>query len=361
MTEKGAMTGKGRSRRLWLVVTTLVAAGIAVAAFVALTAAQTPTAEATEVGDRATAQVEQRTLRVVDEVDGELGHGDTEPLSSRRSGTLVKAPEAGDTIERGEALFVVDDAPVILLYGETPVWRPLVLGSSGDDVQQLEENLVELGYGDDLTVDTEFDDATVEAVEAWQNEVGLVVDGDIELGEVVFHPDAVWVATVETGIGSLVQPGSPVLRVASTRRAVSFDLPANLRDELAVGDQVDVELSDGSVFTAAVSEVSGVVETQTEAGGPGEQTVPVTLELPAGEATEASDGPVTVSILRQERADVVAVPVHALLALLEGGYAVEVVEADGSVTLVGVEVGLFADGWVEVTGTIEPGDEVIVP
>ena len=52
----------------------------------------------------------------------------------------------------------------------------------------------------------------------------------------------------------------------------------------------------------------------------------------------------------------------ALLALAEGGYAVEVVDAQGTTTLVAVDPGLFADGFVEVTSTgLEPGMVVLVP
>ena len=56
---------------------------------------------------------------------------------------------------------------------------------------------------------------------------------------------------------------------------------------------------------------------------------------------------------------VLAVPVEAVLALAEGGYAVEV--DDGTARrLVGVELGVFADGMVEVTGELSPGDQVVV-
>jgi hypothetical protein len=37
------------------------------------------------------------------------------------------------------------------------------------------------------------------------------------------------------------------------------------------------------------------------------------------------------------------------------------VAGDGTTSLVGVEVGAFADGWVEVTGDIAEGDTVEVP
>ena len=58
--------------------------------------------------------------------------------------------------------------------------------------------------------------------------------------------------------------------------------------------------------------------------------------------------------------DALSVPVEALLALAEGGYALE--RPDGS--LVGVETGAFADGYVAVTptsGDLAEGDEVVVP
>ena len=55
-------------------------------------------------------------------------------------------------------------------------------------------------------------------------------------------------------------------------------------------------------------------------------------------------------------------PVNALLALLEGGYAVERVADDGTSTLVGVELGIFQDGWVEVRADgLDAGDTVAVP
>ena len=54
-------------------------------------------------------------------------------------------------------------------------------------------------------------------------------------------------------------------------------------------------------------------------------------------------------------------PVEALLALAEGGYAVEVDDGGAATHLVGVELGVFADGWVEVTGDVEAGDQVVVP
>jgi hypothetical protein len=58
---------------------------------------------------------------------------------------------------------------------------------------------------------------------------------------------------------------------------------------------------------------------------------------------------------------VLTVPVDALLALREGGYAIEMVAADGTTYLTAVEVGLFDDDGVEVSGDFSAGDTVVVP
>jgi hypothetical protein len=51
-----------------------------------------------------------------------------------------------------------------------------------------------------------------------------------------------------------------------------------------------------------------------------------------------------------------------LLALAEGGYAVEIVSSDGSSHFVAVEAGMYADGYVEVTSAdVRAGTMVVVP
>ena len=68
-----------------------------------------------------------------------------------------------------------------------------------------------------------------------------------------------------------------------------------------------------------------------------------------------------VAVERSRAEGVLAVPVEALVALAEGGYAVEVAGSGGTTTLVGVNIGAFATGLVEVTGELHEGDAVVVP
>ena len=71
---------------------------------------------------------------------------------------------------------------------------------------------------------------------------------------------------------------------------------------------------------------------------------------------------VTVSITKELAENVLSVPVTSLLALLDGGYALEVQESGSITKLVPVKTGIYADGWVEVTGQgLEAGTEVVMP
>jgi multidrug efflux pump subunit AcrA (membrane-fusion protein) len=80
-------------------------------------------------------------------------------------------------------------------------------------------------------------------------------------------------------------------------------------------------------------------------------------------AAGLDEAPVDVIIVSDSVAGVLAIPVSALVALLEGGYAVEVNTGGGQVQLVAVEVGFFStNNMIEiVSGALEPGDQVLVP
>ena len=66
-------------------------------------------------------------------------------------------------------------------------------------------------------------------------------------------------------------------------------------------------------------------------------------------AAGLDQAPVEIEVVTESRTGVMAVPVTALLALAEGGYAVEVDDGDGTTRLVPVDPGLYADNLVEVS------------
>jgi hypothetical protein len=217
---------------------------------------------------------------------------------------------------------------------------------------------------DELTVDQEWTSATTDALEEWQEALGLEETGRLAPGAVAVQPGAVRVAAHVAELGG--QAGGPILEVAGTTRQVTVDLEATRQGMVAVGQTVDVELPDGTVVPGTVAAVGTVAETpEGSENDPTADTTPtieVTVSLDDPAAAGALDqAPVTVSVVTSAAQGVTAVPVDALLALAEGGYAVERPVAGGGTELVPVEIGAFADGWVQVTGDLAEGDDVVVP
>lgn len=326
----------------------------------------------------ATAEVTERTLVETEEAEGTLGYGDEQELSGgggAQGGVITKLAAEGRTVKRGETLYRVNDEPVVLLSGKLPLYRTLVDGiEDGPDIKQLEKNLDALGYGEDLVIDQEFTGATTEAIEQWQDDLGLEETGRIEPGQVVVLPEAVRVASHQMRPGDQAGPGQPVFSYTGTDRMVTIDLEVDDRELVHEGDDVTVELPDGTEVDGTISEVSSVAESSASddsgvAGGESsaeDATIEVTVDVPDGKATEGFDqAPVDVALTSDEREDVLTVPVMALLALSEGGYGVEVVPGAGqgkTSEIVPVDLGMFAEGQVEVSGPgLEAGTKVGVP
>jgi multidrug efflux pump subunit AcrA (membrane-fusion protein) len=158
--------------------------------------------------------------------------------------------------------------------------------------------------------------------------------------------------------------------VGLSNRIVRVFLPLDDEGLLAVGDPVTVELPD-------LSEVPGTVVFVPQAptaSASGQATFQVLVEIgsesgiadPTAAAALAElpdETLVDVIFVSDAVDDVMAIPVSALVALLEGGYAVEVRTGLGQTQLVAVEVGFFgSNNMIAVTSdALEPGDQVVVP
>ena len=88
-------------------------------------------------------------------------------------------------------LYRVADNPVLLLCGATPAYRSLSEGESGPDVEQLNANLVHLGYATSSQLDPSSDSFSAEtayALEKLQAKLGEDQTGSLDLGQAVFLP-----------------------------------------------------------------------------------------------------------------------------------------------------------------------------
>jgi peptidoglycan hydrolase-like protein with peptidoglycan-binding domain len=297
----------------------------------------------------ATAQVTRKTLVDTQTEDGKLSYGDTTAVAARLAGTVTALPAAGAVVQRGQAIYRIDDAPVVLLYGALPSYRTLSEGTEGADVKQFEENLSALGYKG-FTVDDTFSGTTATAVKKWQDALGLSETGTVEQGRVAYAAGPVRVDTLKTAVGVSPQPGADVLTYTGSSRVVIVDL--DIADQrLARKDAaVTVGLPDGKAAPAKIARTRTVIDTGSGQSEDPTTKIEVTVSLDDEKAMDGLDQAVMdVKFTVAQRENVLTVPVAVLLALTEGGYGVQVVEGTAT-RILKVETGLFAGGQVEISG-----------
>jgi hypothetical protein len=295
------------------------------------------------------------------------------------AGTYTNLPVAGRAIGFGQMLYRVDNAPVVLMQGATPAWRAFFWGMvGGPDVTELQLDLVALGDAAGLfsTASGSFDGLTFDAVQRWQQSLGLAPTGEISLGEIVFLPDPILVGALNMAPGFPAAPGDVPYTVTTTTRVVSVPLTANLPD-VTVGESVSIVLPSNATTPGRVtgigpasastgSQPDNVGGNASSSSGNGGQTATasaVALVSPVHpSATGAGTNvPVQVALMTQAVHHVLAIPISALLALAGGGYGVEIVGPSGVSRLEGVTTGVFTGSQVEIAGSgIGVGTRVVV-
>jgi hypothetical protein len=311
--------------------------------------------------------VRRQDLAATTPVTATLGYAGFYPVTGRGSGTLTWLPAAGQVIRQGQVLYKTGNgSPVVLLYGSVPAWRALGEGITGQDVRQLNHDLVQLGYAGRAGVAAlgwdYYSWETARAVQRLEEYQGVASPpGSLSLGQVVFEPEALRVSQVT---GSLGGPANgPVLTATSDRHVVTISLAVSDQSEVKARDTVSIALPDGTTTPGMVSSV-GTVATTSGSGGSPATTIPVQVKLTdPGAAGTLDQAPVTVNITTDSSpGPVLAVPVTALVAQSPGGYDVEVAGQGNTRRWVPVTPGIYdgANGLVQVTGALTPGQRVVV-
>ncbi|MFT2753598.1 peptidoglycan-binding protein [Clavibacter sp. Sh2088] len=312
------------------------------------TSAGTPTAAPTPPA--ATAVVERGDLVQTARLDGAIGFGPPAPVTSKAVGTVTWLPDVGGRLDRGSVALRADERAVPVLLGEVPVYRALdVAGLAGADVSMVAANLMELGHlrrADPAKART--GGAFETAVRKWQKTLGLERTGRIGPADVIVLSAPSRVAAVSARVGD--PAGGQPITVTPTTRLVEASVPARDAGAIGVGSTASIELPDRRVLSGSIVSV-----TTTGEGADAQVAAVITIDDQA--ALDGIDAAaVTVRITTRSVEDVLIVPVAALLALAEGGYAVQ----DESGGLHASEIGLIADDRVEIRGDgIEAGMTVV--
>ncbi|MFI6274866.1 hypothetical protein [Streptomyces sp. NPDC050988] len=389
---------------------------------------QEPQASADEGVRVATAVVERADLSDTRTLAGTLGHGRSRVIRGGKEGLVTWLPRIGAEISRGEQLFRVNDKPVPLLYGSTPLYRTLRdEGTVGRDVKVLVDNLRRLGYdfggqpevgswvrprpaatpapAPDEVGDAEGQSASADvasvgsaedgrgsgsgksgqdsaptarptaaastsapapapvqvrrgdgvltsgviaALKRWQSRTDAAVTGELGPGDAVVLSGAVRVGGLPAEPGDAAD--ADLLSVTSTVKQVTVSLETDTTGAIGKGDAVTVTLPDDSTVRGHITALSSDTQSadkEQNTGGEPQLTVLAGLDDADAEPVRDMDsGSVRVGFTSATRKGVLVVPVGALLALSEGGYALQL--RDGR--LLPVKTGLFAKGRVEVSG-----------
>lgn len=302
------------------------------------------------------------------------------PVVARSGDVIGSIAAVGTPVTTGTVLLRTGGLPVAAIEGDSsaiPVLdRDLFVGAeAGSDVRLLEQMLSVGGFdaGGTVVVDDTFDEATATAVLAWWQSIDPAITVDpvdlvVPAGSFVVVPAGLQVGDATVSEGTTLTADATVLTLTSPARIVTTTAPIG-DDTFALGAPIDVEFPDGTISTGTVVAVGTAASNPS--GEPGATpTVDISIrvdDIPASVDSFVSI-PVTLRVVDTQIDDAFVVPSSALVALAEGGYAIEVITspatatAPAQTTLIPVEPTLYSDGRVVVTGDqVTAGAEVVVP
>ena len=198
------ISGGGRRRRVAAALALVIALAVVIGIMIS-TGSPSPTNAASNADNVAGATtVERRDLVETDTESGTLSYANPQTVYNRLSGTITWLPSVGQVIRPGQPLYKVDGEPVTLMDGSTPAYRDLTPSdSNGQDIEQLNRNLVDLDFNPDgITVNDTWQAGTTAGIELFQESLGETPTGSLSLGQIVFLPGPQLIATVDATLGS---------------------------------------------------------------------------------------------------------------------------------------------------------------
>lgn len=351
------------TRRFPLVVIGLGVGLVVVPAGCQLPASDDPAASATAptpAPDTELVTVIRQDVVERQKAEASVGNGAVLTLPLEAEGIVTWAPDQGAVLRSGDAIVEIGGRPVVLVIGQSPLYRPLRLVPAGErdeagtrvgllhgqDVTQLQQFLLDAGHDDKgrLSVDGEFGLSTQRAVKEWQQAVGHPATGVIDTAQMVFMTTPL-LADSQLVVGQVFEQ----FDVSGTETVLQIIGSTTLREFFLPGGTVEV-LGDRPA--------TGVVTRSSRISGESgvEQLIEITVD-PNASGDLGQSVQVVGSVTRAE--DVLTIPVRALLAVSEGGWVVEV-ESPSGPKRVSVELVDVVDTTAIVSGLSE-GDQVVVP
>lgn len=351
--------GRNRKKLVISAVSLVVVVFLGGGAFAVIRHGESKAAVAPAAAAVTTIAVAKTDLTDTQSFTGTLGFGTPQSLKGAGQGVVTKLPLTGDVAERGKPLYSVNDVPVPVFFGATPMFRKLDNPDlQGSDIAMVADNLAKLGYSVGTRAKdpgkAAFTPALVAALKKWQKHAGLDDTGTLDVGQIVVVAGAVRVNSVSAQLGD--PAAGPLMTVTPTEKVVTIPVAPTDVGSIKTGAAVTIVRPDNKNVPGKVASIGTTVDGGPDSGGTGSsgggaQNPPkVSIIVAPDDESQVSDldsASVQVQVTTQTHAGVLAVPVGALVALREGGYAVQLPNG----TLKAVQTGMFSKDLVEISGT----------
>nr|WP_225752323.1 hypothetical protein [Pseudoclavibacter sp. Marseille-Q3772] len=145
--------------------------------------------------------------------------GNTTALSPDAGRITATRCRANAVIKSGEEVLRLNEQPYTALHTKTPLWRPLKLGDTGNDVRALRDALIDLG--NEIEPGETVDSVLIDKV----RELTHVGPGnDVPVQRLIWLPaPAAAVRECTAPLGQTVAPDEPLITFAGTFESITFE------------------------------------------------------------------------------------------------------------------------------------------
>jgi len=313
MSKKKPPAGKRRRRGGWIAAgVVVVAVAGAATTYLVTTGSSKPVA----AQPPATAQARRGTLTQTVDASFTLVRDPAISLTSPQAGIITKLDLSNGTKPRSfKPLLAVNGTNVYAIVSSTPIYRSLASSDTGDDVKALQNALKAAGY-DPGTIDGTYGTGTFDAVEAWQTDQGLTVDGKFNLSDFVWIRPGSTALNVSASVGDRITAQTVLATIAVPGALVAqADVSQLDVGRLKAGQSAQLTFDALSGATASAKVGAIPVDSESSQQSAGQSSVvqyAVTLRpvrLPAG-ARAGMTGQASVVVV--QRSNVVIIPTSAI-------------------------------------------------
>ncbi len=148
--------------------------------------------------------------------DAQFTFGSPASLEAPTGGMLTSIEVTpGSAIEQGQPLFAIDGTPVAASLGGVPIYRDIVDGMEGPDVESLTKLLISRGLLPPDGASNYVSSLVVDAINAYQESIGVEPSSTFSRSYAAYVPeDARFVSKINHLVGSTVSQGVDLLHLA---------------------------------------------------------------------------------------------------------------------------------------------------